>query len=182
MRVAPTTNHQRHLAEDSKPPLLSLLRDLDTDGVVHSAQELDVGAVELPRALADPQHVSGAIVVLSCARAATAGGPKRHETTTFFTANRHQHQDQRTKEAALKKNMGSIYGTHVPIFLNYLLADHLPPTESFYHLNTFVHPRPRNTFPLRPQTFARCPLPPHRHTSPSLPFFQTARFDSAWAS
>lgn len=44
----------------------SLLRDLDSDGVFHSANELHVGAIELPCALPDPQHVSGAVVVLAC--------------------------------------------------------------------------------------------------------------------
>ncbi|MNZ66015.1 hypothetical protein D3C78_842200 [compost metagenome] len=38
--------------------------DLDPDRVVHPAQEFDVGAVELAGAVADPQHVRRAIVVI----------------------------------------------------------------------------------------------------------------------
>ena len=36
--------------------------DLDADGVADAAQELEVGAVQLPRALAAPQEVPAAVV------------------------------------------------------------------------------------------------------------------------
>ena len=36
--------------------------ELDADRVVHAGEELDVRAVELPRALADPEQVRGAVV------------------------------------------------------------------------------------------------------------------------
>ncbi len=38
--------------------------DLDPDRVVDPAQELDVGAVQLPRAVADPEHVRRAVVIV----------------------------------------------------------------------------------------------------------------------
>ncbi len=38
--------------------------DLDPNRVVHTAQELDVGAVQLPGAVADPQHVRRTVVIL----------------------------------------------------------------------------------------------------------------------
>ncbi|KPY40222.1 Uncharacterized protein ALO52_05173 [Pseudomonas syringae pv. primulae] len=38
--------------------------DLDADRIVHSAQKLDMRAVQLPGTVADPQHVRGAVVVV----------------------------------------------------------------------------------------------------------------------
>lgn len=37
--------------------------DLDADGVAHAAEELDVGVVELARAVPDPEKVAGGVVV-----------------------------------------------------------------------------------------------------------------------
>lgn len=38
--------------------------NLDADRVVHRAQELDVGAIQLAGTVADPQHVGGTVVVV----------------------------------------------------------------------------------------------------------------------
>ncbi len=40
--------------------------------VVHAREELDVGAVELPRALPDPEHVRGAVVPVAGGRVAAS--------------------------------------------------------------------------------------------------------------
>src|SRR5581483_8106764 len=44
--------------------------ELRADGVVHAAEEADVRAVDLPRALADPDEVRGAVVPLAGERVA----------------------------------------------------------------------------------------------------------------
>ena len=45
--------------------------DLHAQRVVHAGEELDVGAVELPRALPDPEHVGRAVVPVPGGRVAT---------------------------------------------------------------------------------------------------------------
>ena len=45
-----------------KSRVSAAVTDLDADGVADAAQELEVGAVQLPRALAAPQEVAAAVV------------------------------------------------------------------------------------------------------------------------
>mmetsp|Transcript_69921 Transcript_69921/g.221520 ORF Transcript_69921/g.221520 Transcript_69921/m.221520 type:complete len:259 (-) Transcript_69921:840-1616(-) len=51
-----------HLAQGHEVLRGHLVRHLDPEGVAHALEELDVGLVQLARALAAPDHVGGAVV------------------------------------------------------------------------------------------------------------------------